>query len=41
MTMFGAIFEVNNSIGKLWELLGHFDYKDTVDFTKCHFLLNN
>jgi len=29
MTMFGTIFEVNNSnIGKLWDLLGHFDKKN-------------
>jgi len=41
MTVFGAIFEVKSSIGKLWVLLGHFDKKDTVDFNKCHFLLNN
>jgi len=32
MTAFGAIFEVNSSIGKLWDLLGHSDEKDTVDF---------
>jgi len=27
MTKFDAIFEVNSSIGKLWDLLGHFDKK--------------
>jgi len=32
MTVFGTIFEVNSSIGKLWNLLGHSDKKDTVDF---------
>jgi len=34
MTVFGAIFEVNSCIGKLWDLLGHFDKKDTFDFNK-------
>jgi len=34
MTVFGAIFEVNNSIGKLRDLQGHFDKKDTVDVNK-------
>jgi len=29
--VFSAIFEVNNHIGKLWDLLEHFDEKDTVD----------
>jgi len=33
MTVFCAIFEVNRSIGKLWDLLGHFDKKDMF-FTK-------
>jgi len=32
MTICGAIFDVNSSIGKLWDLLGYFDKKDTVDF---------
>jgi len=32
MTAFGRIFEVNVSIGKLFDLLGHFDVEDTVDF---------
>jgi len=32
MTMFGAIFEVNSSIGRLWDLFGHFNEKDTVNF---------
>jgi len=32
MTLVGAIFEENSNIGKLWDLLGHFDKKDTVDF---------
>jgi len=41
ITMFGAIFEVNSSIGKLQNLLGHFDEKGTVDFIKYHFLSNN
>jgi len=29
MTVFGAIFEVNSSLCKLRDLLGHFDEKDT------------
>jgi len=33
MTVLGAIFEVNSSIGKLWDLLGHFDKKDTFFFS--------
>jgi len=41
MTVFGTIFEVKNSIGKLWDLLGHSNKKGTVDFDKCHFLFNN
>jgi len=40
MSTFGAIFEVNTSIYKLWALLGHFGEKDAVDFNKCHFVLN-
>jgi len=32
MTVFDSIFEVNASIGKLWDLLGHFDKKDALDF---------
>jgi len=28
MIVFHAIFEVNSSIGKLWNLLGNFDEKD-------------
>jgi len=39
MTGFSAIFKVNSSIGKLWDLLGHFDIKDMVDFKKYHYLL--
>jgi len=32
-TVYGTIFEVNSSIGKLrYLLLGRFDKKDTVDF---------
>jgi len=41
MTTFCSIFEVNSSIGKLWDLLGYFDKKDMVDFneySKCVFL---
>jgi len=38
MTLFGAIFELISSIWELWDLLGHFDEKDTIDFNKCHFL---
>jgi len=34
MTVFGTIFEVNSSIGKLLDLLGHFDVRDMVDFDK-------
>jgi len=34
MTVFGAIFEVKSSIGKLWNLLGHFDEKDMLNFNK-------
>jgi len=30
--MFGLIFEVNGNIGKLRDLLGHFNEKDTVEF---------
>jgi len=30
MTIFRAIFEINSGIGKLWDLLGHFDKKDMV-----------
>jgi len=37
MTVFGTIFEVNYSIGKFWDLLGHFDEKGTADFKKYHF----
>jgi len=32
MTVFGAIFGVNCCIRKLWELLGHCNEKDMVDF---------
>jgi len=32
ISMFGAIFKVNSIIGKLWDLLGHFDENDVVDF---------
>jgi len=32
LSVFGAIFEVNSSIGKWWDLLGHFDENDKVDF---------
>jgi len=41
MTVFGTIFEVNSSIGKLWDLLVHFEKKDTFDFNNTGFLLNN
>jgi len=41
ITVLGAIFVVNSSVGKLWDLLGHFDEKDTVDFDEYHFLLHN
>jgi len=34
MTVSGTTFEVNSRIGKLWDLLGHFDKKDTGDFIK-------
>jgi len=30
IAVFGAIFEVHCSICKLWDLLAHFDEKDTV-----------
>jgi len=30
--VFGTIFEVSSVIGKLWDLLGHFDEKEMVDF---------
>jgi len=39
--LFGAIFEVNSSIGKLWDLLGHFDEKDMIDLNNYCFLFNN
>jgi len=39
MTLFGAIFEVNNRVGKLWYLLGHFDKKGTIDFNKYPFFI--
>jgi len=32
MTGFGTIFEVNNSIVKLQNLLAHFNKKERVDF---------
>jgi len=32
--VFGAIFELNSPIGKLWDLLEHFDKKDTVAHKK-------
>jgi len=32
MTVFVTIFKVKSSIGKLWDLLGHFHVKGTVDF---------
>jgi len=41
LTLFEIFFEVSSSIGKLGDLLGHFDEKDKVDFNKFHFLLNN
>lgn len=41
MSVFGAIFEGSSCIGKLRDLLGHFDKKDAVDFNKYHFLLYN
>jgi len=31
MTVFGAIYEVNGSIGKLSNVLGDFNKKDVVD----------
>jgi len=34
------IFEVNSSIGKLWDLLGHFDENNNIDFDRKPFLLN-
>jgi len=34
MAMFGAIFKVNS---KLWDFLGHFHKKDTVDFNEVPF----
>jgi len=39
--MFGKNFQVNSSIGKFRDLLGHFDQKDAVDFSQYHFLLND
>jgi len=41
MTAFGTIFEVNISIGKLLDLLGHFDYKKVTFFIKqfCNVVL--
>jgi len=39
MMMFGAIFEVNSSIDKLWDLLEHFVNKDVVNFNKYHFFV--
>jgi len=39
MTAFGAIFEVNSSIGKLWDLLGHFDEKSAIDFKNTVFTM--
>jgi len=36
MTVFRAIFEVNSSIGKLWDLLGHYDKKDMVFLKKMN-----
>jgi len=41
ITVFGAVFEVNRSIGRLWDLLGHFNEKDMSDCNKYYFLLNN
>jgi len=38
MTILGAIFEVNSSFGKLWDLLGQFDEKDKVEVNEYHFL---
>jgi len=38
MTVFGGIFELNSSIDKF---IGTFDKKDTVNFKKNHFLLND
>jgi len=39
MTVFGAICEVNSSIGKFWDLLGHFDEKCTIDFKSIPFFI--
>lgn len=33
MTLFGAIFEVNSSIYKVWNLFENFGEKDTVGFS--------
>jgi len=37
--VFGTIFEVNSRIVKLWDLLGHFNEEDTVDFLKYQFFV--
>jgi len=39
--VFGAIFEVNSNIGKLWDSLEHFDEEDTVDFWQAHIIFNS
>jgi len=39
MSGFGLIFKVNSSIGNAWNLTGHFDKKDTIDFNKHHFFI--
>jgi len=36
MTLFGSNFEVNSSIDKLRDLLGHFDKKEMADFIKYY-----
>jgi len=37
MTVFGAIFGVNSSIGKLWDLLGYFGEEDKIFINNIHF----
>jgi len=39
MATYGSIFEVNSRVVKLWDLLGHFDKKDKVDFDKYYLLI--
>jgi len=41
MTLFGKFLEVNSSIGKLRDLLGHLDEKEPIDFNKYGFLSNS